>query len=35
MGRRLGSGFTTMWVGRPPCDTIVAGAEPGGRGTKV
>ena len=24
-----------MWVGRPPCDTIVDGAEPGGRGTKV
>ena len=35
MGRRLGSGFTTMWVGRPPCDTIVGGIEAGGKGTKV
>ena len=35
MGRRFGSGLTTMWVGSPPCDTIVGGTELGGRGTKV
>ena len=35
MGRRLGSGFTTMWDGRPPCDTMVGESEDGGKGTKV
>ena len=35
MGRRLGSGFTTRWVGKPPCDTIVDSIEAGGKGTKV
>ena len=35
VGRRLGSGFTTICDGMPPCDTIVGGSEDGGKGTKV
>ena len=35
VGRRLGSGFSTMCVGMPPCVTIVGDTDDGGNGTKV
>ena len=35
VGRRFGSGFSTMWDGIPPCVTIVGGADDGGKGTNV
>ena len=35
MGRRFGSGFSTMWDGIPPCVTIVGGVDDGGKGTNV
>ena len=35
MGRRFGSGFSTMWDGIPPCVTNVGGADDGGKGTNV
>ena len=35
VGRRFGSGFTTMCDGMPPCDTIVRESDDGGKGTKV
>ena len=35
VGRRFGSGFTTMCDGMPPCDTIVGESDDGGKGTKV
>ena len=35
VGRRFGSGFTTMCDGMPPCVTIVGDIDDGGRGTKV
>ena len=35
VGRRLGSGFSTMCDGMPPCVTIVGDTDDGGKGTKV
>ena len=35
VGRRFGSGFTTMCDGMPPCVTIVGDIDDGGKGTKV
>ena len=35
VGRRFGSGFSTMWDGIPPCVTNVGDADDGGKGTKV
>ena len=35
VGRRFGSGFSTMWDGIPPCVTNVGGADVGGKGTNV
>ena len=35
VGRRFGSGFSTMWDGIPPCVTNVGGADDGSKGTKV
>ena len=34
VGRRFGSGFSTMWDGIPPCVTNVGEADAGGKGTK-
>ena len=35
VGRRFGSGFSTMCDGMPPCVTIVGDTDVGGKGTKV
>ena len=35
VGRRLGSGFSTMRDGMPPWVTMVGDIDDGGRGTKV
>ena len=35
VGRRLGSGFSTMWDGIPRCVTNVGEADDGGKVTKV
>ena len=35
VGRRFGSGFSTMWDGIPPCVTNVGETDDGGKGTKV
>ena len=35
VGRKLGSGFSTMCDGMPPCVTNVGDADDGGNRTKV